>query len=195
LRGQSAAEARTALGSVGLALRVEDARRADRSVPADRILDQDPAPGQVVRRQRAVRVRLSEGAREPVVPAVTDLPERTAEVTLTAAQVATGYRGEVRSTAYRPNVIVAQEPAAGRRAASVNLLVNRADEAASFVAPDLIGSLAVRAADILRSQGFRVAITSDVAYPGLPPGVVVKQTPQPGYRIQAAEAITLEVSR
>jgi len=195
LRGKSATEASALLADVGLVLRVDEARKADTSVPADRVLDQDPSAGQVVRRQRAVRVRLSEGTHEPVVPAVTDLPERTAEVTLTAEQVAIGYRGDVRSAAYRPNTVIAQDPAAGQHATTVNLLVNRAETAASFVTPDLIGSLAVRAAEILRGQGFRVAITSEVAYPGLPPGVVVRQVPQPGFRILAAETITLEVSR
>jgi eukaryotic-like serine/threonine-protein kinase len=195
VRGKSANEARAVLDGVGLALRVDEAKRADKSVPADHVLDQDPEPGQVVRRQRAVRVRLSEGTHEPVVPAVTDLPERTAEVTLTADQVTIGYRGEVRSAAYRPSTVVAQDPAAGRHAATVNLLVNRAEAAATFVTPDLIGSLAVRAAEILRGQGFRVAITSEVAYPGLPPGVVVRQVPQAGFKIQLLDPITLEVSR
>jgi len=195
LRGKSAAEASALLGDVGLVLRVDEARKADKSVPADRILDQDPSAGQVVRRQRAVRVRLSEGTHEPVVPAVTDLPERTAEVTLTAEQVTIGYRGDVRSAVYRPNTVIAQDPAAGQHATTVNLLVNRAETAASFVTPDLIGSLAVRAAEILRGQGFRVAITSEVAYPGLPPGVVVRQVPQPGFKILVADTITLEVSR
>jgi serine/threonine-protein kinase len=195
LHGKSSAEARASLESLGLVMRIDESKKPDRTVPADHVLDQDPGAGQTVRRQRAVRVRLSDGPRDPVLPRVTDLPERTAEVTLTADQVAIGYRAEVRTTAYGPNVIVAQDPPAGRRAATINLVVNRADAAQSFVTPDLIGSLAVRAADILRSQGFRVAITSEVPYPGLPPGVVVRQTPQPGFRIQASETITLEVSR
>jgi serine/threonine-protein kinase len=167
----------------------------DRKVPPDHVLDQDPAPGAAIRRQRAVRVRLSDGARDPVVPVVTDLPQRAAEMSLTSNQVAIGYAAEVRAAEYRADVVVAQDPPAGRRAATVNLLLNRTDAAATFVAPDLIGSLAVRAAQILRAQGFRAAVTSEVTYPGIPPGVVVRQTPQAGYRIRADETITLEVSR
>jgi beta-lactam-binding protein with PASTA domain len=195
LRGKSAADARAALDRVGLAIRIDEARKPDRTIPADHVVDQDPAAGQTIRRQRAVRIRLSDGQRDPVIPVVTDLPERTADVTLAADMVTVGYRAEVRTSAYRPNVIVAQDPAAGQRAAAIRLVVNRADAAESYVTPDLIGSLAVRAADILRGRGFRVAITSEVAYPGLPPGVVVRQSPQPGFRIQASDTITLEVSR
>ena len=61
--------------------------------------------------------------------------------------------------------------------------------------PDLIGTLGIRSADVLRSLGFRVAVAAEVPYPGLPPGIVVRQTPQPGFQIAANETITLEVSR
>jgi beta-lactam-binding protein with PASTA domain len=61
--------------------------------------------------------------------------------------------------------------------------------------PDLIGTIAVRSAAVLRARGFRVAITGEVAYPGLPPGVVVRQSPQAGFQIAASEPISLEVTR
>lgn len=195
LKGKSAAESRALLEELGLTLRIEDIRKPDKSVPPDRVLEQDPAAGLTVRRQRAVRVRLSEGQVEPVLPAVVDLPERTADLALTTSQVTVGYRAEVRTAAYRPGVIVAQDPMGGRRSATVNLVVNRGDSSAGFVAPDLIGTMAIRSADVLRRQGFRVAITSEAMYPGIAPGVVIRQTPQAGYRIQATDTITIEVSR
>jgi len=61
--------------------------------------------------------------------------------------------------------------------------------------PDLIGSMAAKATEVLRSQSFRVSVSAEVPYPGLPPGVVVRQTPQAGYRIQQTETITLEISK
>ena len=195
LRGKSISEARTILEQEGLSLRLEEPRRADKTVPADHVLTQDPAPGEVIRRQRFVRLRLSDGQRAPALPSVADLPERTAEATLAGDQIAVGYRAEIRSTNYRPGVVVAQDPAPKQRAATVNLLVNRAEGGATFVVPDLIGSLGIRAADILRSIGFRVAINSEVQFPGLPPGVVVRQSPQAGFQISAGDTITLEVSR
>ena len=195
LKGKSAAETRAVLDELGLTLRIDDIRKPDKSVPPDRVLEQEPVAGQVVRRPRAVRVQLSEGQVEPVVPVVVNLPERTADLTLTSSQIAVGYRAEIRTADYGPGVVVAQDPIGGRRSNTVNLVVNHGDSSAGFVAPDLIGTMAIRSADVLRKQGFRVAITSEAAYPGLPPGVVIRQTPQPGYRIQAADAITIEVSK
>jgi serine/threonine-protein kinase len=195
LRGKSVAEAKTLLGRMGLELRVDQPRRPDRSVPPDHVLSQDPEAGSVVRRQRPIRVRVSDGQREPVLPVVANLPERTAEVALSSEQVLIGYRAEVRSAAYGSGVVIAQDPAPGLRAAKVNLLVNRAESTASFVVPDLIGCLASRVVEVLRGQNFRVAVTSEVSYPGLPAGIVVRQIPQAGFRIQSTDTITLEVSR
>ena len=195
LRGKSVSEARTLLDDLGLTLRIDEPRRADPAVPADHVISQEPGAGFELRQQRAVRVRVSEGLREPVLPVVTDLPERTAEVTLAAAQVTIGRRAEIRSTEYSAGQVVSQDPAAGQRARTMTLLVNRGDPSVSVIVPDLIGSLGVRAAEILRGQGFRVAVTAEVPYPGLPPGVVVRQTPQAGYRILPSDTLMLEVSR
>lgn len=195
IRLRSLAEAQASLNAVGLVMRVDEVRRADPKVPADHVLTQDPEPGTVLRRQRAVRVRMSDGQRDPFVPSVVDLPERTAEITLAGDNVAIAERAEIRAPDYEPGAVVAQDPPAKQRAGKVTLLVNRGDKSLSYVMPDLIGTLGVRAIDVLRMQGFRVAVAGEVSYPGLPAGVVVRQSPQAGYQVRFGEAITLEVTR
>jgi beta-lactam-binding protein with PASTA domain len=61
--------------------------------------------------------------------------------------------------------------------------------------PDTIGATATRVVEILRRRGFRVTIGAEVPYPGLPPGVVVRQAPQAGFQVDYGDAILLEVSR
>ena len=195
LRGQTVADASTALGQLGLGIRVDDARRADPKIPAGQILSQDPEPGIVLRRQRSVRVRLSDGQRDPVVPNVVGAPERTAEATLAADHVGVAGRAEIRAADYGAGAVVAQDPPAKQRAAAVSLLVNRRDDNETFVMPDLIGTLADRAVALLRAQNFRVTTGPDVAYPGVPAGIVVRQSPQAGLRITSIQVITLEVTK
>jgi serine/threonine-protein kinase len=195
LNGKSVAEARALLAEHGLELRVDEQRRPDTTVPVDHVLTQDPAAGEIVRRQRAIRVRLSDGLRAGIVPSVVDKPERTAEIALTSERITIGYRAEVYSGDYRPGAIVAQDPPAKQRASQINLLVNRSTGEQEFVVPDLIGTLGSRAVDVLRDLKFRAAVTAEVPYPGLPPGIVVRQSPQPGFKILSNEPITLEVSR
>jgi serine/threonine-protein kinase len=195
LVGKSTAEARDLVTALGLNLRFDEPRRPDKAIPADHVLTQEPAAGSTIRRQRSVRVRISDGQRAPVVPVVTNLPEHTAQVTLAAEQITIGYQAEVRSAEHQPGVVVAQDPPAGQRAAIVNIVLNRAEAGMSYVVPDLIGTLGSRAVDVLRGQQFRVAISAEVPYPGLPAGIVVRQTPQAGFRIQQSDPITIEVSR
>jgi len=194
VRGKSLSAATSALADVGLALKV-DLRRSDPKVPADHVLSQEPDPGTILRMQRPVRVRVSEGQRDPVVPQVVGQAERTAEVVLSQAQVAIGGRAEIRTGAYPAGTVVAQDPPDKQRAQKVSLLVNRGQSDTTFVMPDVIGTLGVRVVDILRRRGFRVSVTSDAPYPGLPPGVIVRQTPQGGYQVTAGDPIQLEMSR
>ena len=195
VRGKNVADAKSALGAVGLTAEVDPVRRADAKVPADHILTQEPDPGSVLRRQRPVRVHVSDGQRAPVVPSVIGQQDQAATSILSQQGISVAARIDVRSRDAAVGAVVAQDPAASGRAQSVTLLVNRALPDQSFVMPDLIGTVGARAVDVLRSHNLRVAEPTQVSYPGLPPGVVVRQTPQAGYRTAPDELIVLEVSK
>jgi serine/threonine-protein kinase len=194
LRGRAIADANRLLTEAGLVLRI-DARRADARAPLDHVLEQDPAPGTVLRPERAVRVRVSDGQRDPILPAVVGQAERTAEIILAQENVEIARRAEIRTTSYPAGTIVGQDPAPKERAGAVTLLVNRGERGQSYVMPDLIGTLGSRAVDVLRRRPFRVTIGAEVPYPGLPPGIVVRQMPQPGYQVGFGDTVTLEVSQ
>jgi serine/threonine-protein kinase len=138
---------------------------------------------------------VSLGKNAPTVPDLMGQTDRTAQVRLQQDGLALAVLDEIRSAEYPADVVVAQTPAAGARADRVSLLVNRADRGATFVMPDLIGVDGERAADYLRTRGFRVAVVGDHPYPGVPAGVVIRQTPAGGFQIAPGEAISLEVSR
>ena len=48
---------------------------------------------------------------------------------------------------------------------------------------------------MLRSYGFRVAVVGSYPYPGIPPGIVLRQNPRSGFQVAPGDAISLEVSR
>lgn len=195
LVGTSVQEASQALGALGLTLRVDENRRPDTRVPAGRIMQQDPPAGVPARRQRSVRVWLSTGSRAATVPALVGQTERTARIRLEQDGVAVREVSEFRSPEYPADAIVAQNPGPAARADGVSLLVNRGEQATSYVMPDLIGVDGERAAAVLRARGFRVSIVGQQPYPGVPPGVVVRQQPAGGFQLAPADAISLEVSR
>lgn len=194
LMGLTLVEATQRSRTAGLELRLE-ARRPDPAVPRDHILAQEPEAGSTLRRQRTIRVRVSDGHQAPVVPVVVGQNERTAEMVLTQEQIEVTRRVDIRTSAYATGVVVAQDPPASQQAAQVALLVNRGESGAGFVMPDVIGVRGDRVVDLLRRRGFRVTIGAAVPYPGLPAGVVIRQTPQAGFQIGYGDAIVLEVSQ
>lgn len=195
LRGQSLAAATDLVDGIGLAMVVDPIKRPDETLPPDHVLSQEPAAGTVIRRQRPVRIRLSEAVSPAVVPVVTGESERTAQIRLSQERVTIGQTAEIFSTDYTPGTVVAQDPPAMSEAAQVSLLINRGAAAMTYVMPDLIGTSGTRVADLLRRRLFRVTILGEVPYPGIPSGTVVRQTPQAGFQIAPGDPITLEVSR
>jgi serine/threonine-protein kinase len=194
LRGRAINEATLALAEQGVKLRIEEPRRLDPKVPAGHILAQEPAAGMPIRRQRSVKVWLSAGARVAHPPAVAGQPVRAAETRLRQDGFGSLAFSQIRTGEYPADSVVAQE-SSDAAAGGVSLLVNRGERGATYVMPDLIGVNGERAADLLRARGFRVAVVGQQPYPGVPSGVVIRQSPQGGFQIAPGEAISLEVSR
>lgn len=195
LTNQTTSEATSLAAQLGLSLRVDESRRPDLKVGADRVRAQEPAAGTTLRQQRSVKVWLSAGPSAAKVPALTGEAERTAALRLAQDGLALLSVSEIRSQRFASDVVVAQDPPASAGAAGVTLLVNRPEHGVSYVMPDLIGVNGDRVADLLRGQGFRVAVVAAASYPGVAAGVVLRQAPQGGFQIAPGEPVSLEVSR
>jgi beta-lactam-binding protein with PASTA domain len=195
LNGKTVNEASAILTQVGLNLKVEEGRRMDPTVPAGRIISQDPQAGLQTRRERSVKVWVSAGPRSNVVPALLGESERTAQLRVQQDGLQLASIAEIRSSDYPAGTVVAQNPSAKTSGSQVSLLVNRGERGVSYVMPDLIGVNGDRAADLLRTRGFRVSVVGDHPYPGVPAGIVLRQSPQGGFQVAPGDPISLEVSR
>ena len=198
LNGKTVTEASAILQASGLHLKVEEARRPDPKVQAGQILSQDPQPGTTTRRERSVKVWVSGGPRAATVPALVGESERTAQLRATQDGLQLASIAEIRSGDYTTGTVVAQNPAPKQRTpsgAQMTVLINRGERGLTYVMPDLIGVNGDRAADLLRSRGFRVSVVGDHPYPGVPAGIVLRQSPQGGFQIGPSDPISLEVSR
>lgn len=195
LVGQPLSSASAIVSQAGLTLRVDETRRSDPNVAAGRIAQQDPPAAAVARRGRTVRVWLSTGGVVASVPVLVGETERTARLQLQQGGLSLATVSDIRSNELAADVVVAQDPPDGSRAAAVSLLVNRSDRAAAYVMPDLIGVNGARAAEALRADGFRVAVVGQNPYPGVPAGIVIRQSPQAGFQVTPGDTVSLEVSR
>jgi serine/threonine-protein kinase len=142
-----------------------------------------------------VRVWISAGPRSTSVPALVGESERTAQLRVAQDGFGVGPTAEIRSLDYAAGTVVAQNPPAKSKSDTISLLVNRGERGATYVMPDLIGVNGDRASDLLRARGFRVSVVGDHPYPGVPGGVILRQSPQAGFQIAPGEPISVEVSR
>jgi beta-lactam-binding protein with PASTA domain len=195
LLGLEPAAATSAADSSGLTLKLEENRPFDAKIPAGKIVSQDPAAGSAVRRGRRVRVWISAGSRESLVPQLIGETERTARSRVQQDGLETSGVADIRSADYPADSVVAQDPAPGTRNTRVGVLVNRGERASSFVMPDLIGVSGDEAVAVLRAGGLRVTIAAHQSYPGAPPGIILRQSPSAGFEITPDQPISLEVSR
>jgi hypothetical protein len=195
LVGQSITEATNLASKLDLQLRVDPVRRPDPKVPAGHVLMQEPTSGSAARRQRSVRVVLSDGAHVALAPSLLGETQRSAEIRVAQDGLSIGAVTEIRSALYPPDVVVAQDPPARTQTSEVRLLVNRGEDRATYVMPDLIGLNGDRAADcaVIETRKPRIRITS--AASAIPPGVVVRQSPAGGYQVHPGDPIALEISR
>jgi len=195
LVGATVANASLTVSDLGLALRIDPNQRPDDKVPAGAIMQQEPAAGEAARRQRSIRVWVSSGPRTTTVPGLVGQNERTARMRVDEEGLQVATVSEFRSPDYPADAVVAQDPAPSATAPSVSMLLNRGEQATTYVMPDLIGTNGERAAETLRTRGFRVSIVGSQPYQGVPPGTVVRQQPPGGFRVGPADGISLEVSR
>jgi serine/threonine-protein kinase len=195
LTNRTANDASAIATSIGLALKVDDSRRADPKIAAGRVLAQDPTAGSTARRQRTIKVWLSGGQRSATVPPLVGETERTAQLRLAQDGLTLANVAEIRADDLPTDIVVAQMPPAKSASGRVSLLVNRGERGATYVMPDLIGVNGDRAAEVLRNHAFRVSVVGSNPYPGIAAGIVIRQSPQAGFQVGPGEPISLEVSR
>ena len=157
----------------------------DPKIPSGRIAVQEPPPGSTTRRQRSIHVWMSQGRARHHYPGA-HRRERTQRRSCGCSRTAcrSSALSEVRSSDY-PKRNGHRAGTAGRartapKSRCSSIAASRAD---GYVMPDLIGVAGNRAVDLLRARGFRVTIVGEIPYPGIPAGIVLRQSPPAGFQI------------
>lgn len=196
LVGKRVPEAGAITANHRLMLRVEG-RRNDPTVPADRIVAQEPAAGATLKRQRSIRVWVSLGPRRLTVPAVEGESIRTGRISLEQAQVPVGRVVEVNDGAEEGTILIQHPPPGDTEtldAEGAAVLVSLGPGVSDFVMPDLIGRSAAAVLDTLGRVGLKVTEVRYRSYPGVAPGTVLRQAPPAGFRVGRRTSVSLEVS-
>ncbi len=197
LSGKTLPEAKTVLEKKDLGL----ARRGTESNDAwetGRIVRQDPAPGSRIRVTKVVGVVTSSGSRKVAVPALEGRSLEAALPLLRDLGLLKGRITQIHTPRAAAGKILAQRPRASEpaeRKSPDGLLVSQGKREDRYVMPDLIGRDAGSSIARLRELEFRIGDIRYSYYPGLGKGIIIRQSPPNGYRIQKRNLVTLEVSR
>lgn len=199
LNGMTAEEAAGALADQGLTQQHEPAEDDyDATVPAGRVLRQQPGPRALVKRGSEIVVALSRG---PQVLEVQDLVGKTAQaaqVALAASGLAPGRRLEVYSLDAAEGTVVEHQPSAGQQAApgaAVDLLVSRGSREQVYLMPDLVYRDFEEIRRFFSQRGFRLGSIKYEVYEGIPEGVILRQFPLAGHPLDRRDAVSLVVSK
>jgi len=197
LVGQTKEEAEQALAKKRLFL-VQKGEQFHDLWPEGQIILQDPSPGSKIRVYRKVRVVLSLGSEKVIVPKLIGKNYQSVHVDLSESSLRKGKISHAHTARYAAGRIIAQHPQAGEwtgRNSQVSFLVSLGEREKQYLMPDLIGKRAHRVMDQFKEMDFRVEDLRYTYYPGLEAGIIIKQFPPQGFRIQKRNLITMEVSK
>jgi serine/threonine-protein kinase len=197
LAGKTVSQARADLSKKDLSLALKGTESNDR-VEKGLICRQEPAAGSRIRTTKVIQVLTSSGSGVVTVPDLAGKPLEEALTLLQAAGLTRGKLTQVHTPRLPAGRILAQKPEPATvvdRGSPVGILLSQGDLDDRYVMPDLIGRRAESVIGRLNAWGFKVADIRYVYYPGAAAGLIVKQDPLNGFRVQKRNRISFEVSR
>jgi len=196
IRGMTVAGAEIQLKSLGLDVEVAR-QRAHPSIPEGMILDQIPSPESRIRGGRTVRVVTSSGPPAGLLPSLSGLSLRQAEITLQRENFRLGRVLKIRRQGVTQPVVAYQNPVAGTdlyKGAVVNLVLAEPAAAELLRMPDLRGVPLFQARQAISDAGFILAPVTFERSSRSAPNHVLSQRPGAGERISKGERLELVAS-
>lgn len=193
LQGLAAATAIERLRELGFQPRIVREEPSEK-IPKGAVIVQKPVPGSKLRKGSEIRLVVSRGSDQVVVPDLAGLDVTQASQALIELGLTVGRTAKVHSDGYPENQVIAQDPQPGSLlslGSPVDLLVSLGPEPASYIMPDLTGKDEASARGILKALDLEAVVSYEEE--SGQEGLVLRQEPSPGSRIKAREQVKLVV--
>jgi len=197
LSGKSVEEARALLAPKKIVISIKETR-FDSRLEKGRIMAQDPARGSRIKPRRTIAVVVSQGSEQIEIPKLEGRSLEMAARILKTAGLRRGRVSQIHTPRASAGRILAQDPPPGMfagRDSAVDFLVSRGEAEERYIMPDLIAKKADAVLRRLKALGFTKIDKSEVWYPDLGYGIIIKQNPEAGSLILKRNQIHFEVSR
>lgn len=162
--------------------------------PKNHVIFQDPAPGEEIKKGRDVRLALSKGFETLAAPDLRGLTSRQARIALEENDLSRGVVSSTFSMHTPKDSVIEQSPAPGttvKQFSAVDLLVSLGRVPRAYMMPDLDGIRLSDAIPMIEKYGMSTGKIRSVASKDRSNGVILEQTPKPGYRIVEGTVIHL----
>jgi beta-lactam-binding protein with PASTA domain len=188
--GRQVLDARKRLETAGF--KVQESR-APSTEAIGKVVDQDPNPGEEAKKGSTVTLEVSQGPGNVRVPAVENLPQRTAIKELNDAGLKANVDTRSSDTVAKGIAIrtVPREGVDVQRGGRVRLLVSSGPERISV--PDVTGLEQDSAEGRLRDEGLGVVVQDSESTE--PEGQVISQSPAGGTSVSKGSRVTIKVSK
>ena len=196
ITGKSQAEATSILDEVGLGIEISAQEfRSDK--PAGTVISQYPAPGIKVKSGRTVKVSISSGAKDIIIPALAGFTIRQAKLNIEASGLILGDIAWTYSDSLPESVVVFSYPSAGANipvGSAVNLMVNRGQLQGTILMPDLVGKTLDEARKIIDDVRLKLGQVRYKKNPNFLPETVLEQSVEADIELETGDEIDLVVS-
>ncbi len=196
LTGIDVKKAENLVKQMGVCIKVI-ASREEEGIPGGIILSQNPYPGFEIKKGGEIQVVVSQGEEGVEIPDFRGKKLEAVRMEMQDLNLELGKVTQIFSPSHDPSVVLAQVPVPGKKVAKnsyVDLLVSEPSQE-SFVMPDFIGKEFDVVDLTLRELGFKVSPPELVSYPGWEAGIIIKQLPFPGYKINKNQIISFKVTK
>ncbi len=171
--------------------------RFSEAVPAGHVVQQQPAPGSLVKRGSRISAVLSLGPQKLAVPDTVGSSLAAAQTAVADEGLSVGQILAVFSDEGRPGTIVEQHPgpsSAVGQETEVDLLVALDSRDATYAMPDLIYRGFANARRSIERRGFQIGEVRYEPYEGIPDGVILRHQPAAGHPLSLRDTISFVVA-
>lgn len=165
--------------------------------PTGTVLSQYPAAGTKVKSERTVKVTISIGQKDVVIPPLAGFSVRQAKLNIEAANLILGDIAWTFSDSLPERVVVFSYPASGTEipiGSPVNLMVNRGSLSGIVFMPRLVGRSLEEAAAILDDLDLKIGLVTHIRNENYLPETVLEQSVEEATELDVGEEIDLIVS-
>ncbi len=169
-----------------------------RQFPKNHVIYQEPGPGSEIKKDRDIRIIISKGPQNILMPNLISLSERQARMIMEENGISQDHLTRTYFKAVEKDHIIDQVPSAGTmvtRGTAVNLLVSMGPRPVAYKMPELTGFSLDKAVLMIEKTNLTVGEIQSSFEKHKLRNVIIRQEPPAGYRIRENSTVSLVINR